>query len=364
MALEVFSGEVCPPSMQSVTLVLDASESTDPCWDQIATLAGMLLSTLPAEAVKGLFFLGNPEPYAASLFPTMQHSWREANRHRASLITPIFESLSDKHAVRILVVGSERIFDLEDWKGTALLASTLLVSLGDSLQAGKPLAEELLNPSCDEVLRRLHDPIQAAELTGKGFMPLEWDNGSYQLALQDDRAVLRAERAQDYALRVQFLARRPPQVKARFAYASGKILELDLRSTSPPPSPCIPLSAEEVEVLQRAIRRQPFRCPRCAKQHDWNTLQCEEGVSILGEPIYASLQDLRGYAVFHLTNDGVFCRPHQSSVLQLGEDVIAIREGGQAYVYRYDAPSDTWRPTGQTMQPYHPIAEGVYAVLL
>jgi predicted RNA-binding Zn-ribbon protein involved in translation (DUF1610 family) len=369
MALGVFSSRVRPPSAQSVTLVLKASQSDD-SWSRTIKLAREILNTLPENAVRKLFFLGNPTPFNPALLHTQQTNWRQANQHRISLITPVFESLSNNDETRILVIGSGCIFDLEDWEGAPILTRTLLVSLGNSLQCGRHLADELLNPTPQETLRHLQDPVQIVQLAGGGFMPIEWDNRAYRLALEQGKAVLRAEHSQNYALQLRFLARQPQEVRAFFTFASGRELETEIEFASEPHPLIAPvaLTEEETCALRQAVHRQPFVCPQCGSQHNWHTLRCPNSIEnyILEDWVYPSLRGSseNRFAVFQLTDSGASCRFHLGDVLWLGGNEVVIRHHSEARIYRYDESSDAWLLTSQGFQLYHQIGEDEYAVLL
>ena len=264
---------------EKVCFILDASESAAQHQSTIIELVRELLSALPVSVERSIYFLGNAYPYAPHRFASQATQWFIENRSRASLVTPIWERLEQKDAT-IVIIGAGRIFDLADWAGTSAAQRTILVTVGESLQGGAYIAEEIEQPTAQQLLRRLHDPVTRIEISGHGFMPTWWDNTGYQLELGQGEALLWAERLQAYALALRFFALPDGHVQAMMIHASGKqTVEPLTRTTSPTlvdPEEAW-LEGKEANLFYCAIQRKPFTCLHCGKQHAWNTLLCREG---------------------------------------------------------------------------------------
>ena len=190
-----------------VVLVLDASQSAEPLQNQIAWLAGQLLSQLPGGSCPRLYFLGNSEPYAASQLGARAASWFEENRPRASLMTPVLEAPDLDRGATIVVIGSGTVFDLEDWADTPLSEHLLMVSVGESLQAQARRVREVGNPDPAQLVEMVHDPVVKVTVSGEGFMPTWWDNPGYKLQLSDGQAVLVGSRLDRFDVTLRYPGR-------------------------------------------------------------------------------------------------------------------------------------------------------------
>jgi hypothetical protein len=354
-------------------LILDASESAVLYQPAIIALVRELLSALPARVECALYFLGNPSPYPAANFDAHTPRWFGENRRRASLITPLWETCAPDDLSTQVVIGAGRIFDLEDWRDTALLKRAILVNMGEKLRAEQEfrdepnVVEELAQPSAARLLERLHDPVVGVEITAPGFLPLAWDNPRYQLRLSGGEASLVAGRQDDYALALRYLATQPGQ--ATLTRASNERTTQPLAPTETGKFREVEegwLSAGEVALFRRAIRREPFTCLRCGQLHPWNLLRCVSGGSILGEAVYPSLaaRKASGFVIFREAVEGVRYELHPDDVLRLGVAEAAVREGPRAARYAFDDPDAGWARAAKALEPYHSLGEGAYVALL
>jgi hypothetical protein len=80
----------------------------------------------------------------------------------ARLLTPVLETFNHSDSSTIVVIGSGRIFDLDDWADPSLAQCLLLVSLGESLQETPGSVEEMTHPTPQELQMRLDDPNHCA----------------------------------------------------------------------------------------------------------------------------------------------------------------------------------------------------------
>jgi hypothetical protein len=351
-----------------VVFILDASESATQARSAIISLVQEVLTVLPAGAVQALHFLGTPVAYPLQHFASRAAQWFMENRRRASLLTPLLETFSHDDSSTIVVIGSGTIFDLEDWVDTPLAQHLLLVSLNESLQETPEGVEEIAHPTAQELQMRLDDPMTRVEIAGSAFMPTWWDNPAYRCQLVNGAASLIAERCEDYSLTVRFLARQEGTVQAMVTHASGtqstELLTL-IEATQFQEPTTGQLTAREQAIFRQAVKREPFSCVHCGQRHPWQTLRCLEGAIILGELVYPSLQSQHaaGFVIFRSIEDEVRFETHPCSVLPLGTEEVAIKEGQRAVVYRFDGQAG-WVRTERVLEPYQPIGEQRYAVLL
>ncbi|MBN1483855.1 MAG: hypothetical protein JXA37_03970 [Chloroflexia bacterium] len=351
-----------------VVLVLDASESAQPFQSQIVSLAQGVLRALPAQVGCQLYLLGNPRPYPHQELTQRSGPWFRENRGRASLLAPLREGLEAEELSTIVLIGAGPVFDLPDWAGSDLLQRLLLASVGPSLQGRQDIAEELRDPRVSDLMPRLYNPLTRVEIAGPGFMPLYWDNDAYGLQWSAGQVSLRAAQAEEYRLALSFLAAPGALLRARVQRAAGEALEMRL-----PRSDELQVSSSgggllgpaEQDVFERAVRGQPFRCPHCGQEHSADTLFCLESGSLLGEPIYPSLQEsgLKGFVLLQAADAGVRFSPYPGRVLRLAEGEVALPQGPRAQRYRYDPSSERWQPTGLFLKPYARLGRHCYVVL-
>jgi len=370
MALHEACGTLCTVGSEKVIFILDASESAASHQTAIIGLMRDVLAATPMATAHALYFLGNPVAYTPDRFTGQAIQWFQENQQRASLVTPIWGTLDQHAQYTFVIIGSGRIFDLEDWEGTPWLERTLLVSLGDSLQHTPAIATELTSPTAQQLCRHLHDPAVKVEIAGPGFMPMSWDNAVYSLHLGAREVALNAELLGDFSVTLRYLAMQEDGVKARVTHASGKRTSVPLIPVDPTGvggSTAGLLSVDEAKTFLRAVRKELFSCPYCPEQHPWETLRCKAvGAGILGRLVYPSLQasQAKGFVVFQITEDGVQFDIHQGSVLRLDSRVVAIKEGHGASLYRYEMSSKSWLREDRPLEPYHQLEGQAYAILL
>ncbi len=370
MALTLIKGKLEIKSFKKIIFILDASESASPYWNEIAFLTNQLIATLPKDIEGELYFLGNSTSFEISQFEKLSSKLFEENRNRISVITPIFEKLSREHDIfNILVIGSGKIFDLEDWVDTNLLKQTLLISVKDSLQGDNFLAEEIFYPSVQQIYTYLYDPIIRVEIFGYGFMPLKWSNEGYSLNIVNGEVHLIANKLDTYSIALEYLIDSDSLSQAKISYASGQELIIPIKQVEEEAEEdldLILLSSEDEKIFKEVILGKPFLCPHCKKLHEWDTLYCLNTSSILGELIYSSLENYKvsGFVLFHQKDEKVYFQKYKSNILLIDKNAVAIREGRKALIYKYNQEKHLWEATSQVLTPYYKLKEWVYAVVL
>ena len=350
-----------------VVLVLDASQSARLVQAEICRLAEELVDQLPATTGTEIYFLGNGTRYSSKHLSQRGTGWFDENRSRASLVTPIFEQLGDFGTLKVMVIGSGVLFDLEDWEDSPLASCTTLVSVGESLASTDSSFEHLTCPDVAACLERLNNPVTCVEIGGEGFMPLEWENEEYKLESRNDSYRLVARQQTRYDVSLRFLATSDAMVEATVTYASGNSAAIPVvpvaESLTSKKRPEGPLSQVDTEVLGCAVRRQSFTCPHCGGRHPWNTLFCRHARGF-SEIVYPSLQEVRGFVRLLFAGDSATFRSLREDVLRLQADLVAVRDSQHCTLVRFDPRSATWRCTTDTFAPYHQLEDGSYAILL
>lgn len=365
MNVAEFTAELTLASGGSLALVLDASESAEAQQAAISALVTGLLSALPARVGCRLYFLGNPAPYPAGDFPLKAAGWFAENRGRGSILAPVAEVLVGQPDTPIVIIGAGRIFDLEDWIGTPLLARATLVTMGDSLQGDASLTLEIPSPAPNDLFQRVYDPVAATRIGGTGFLPLCWSNAGYRLVNVAGAFQLVGEKLEDFAVTVTYLAAQA-DAQATTTLVSGQSRALPLMPTAPVPQSDAwsgQLTPAEAVIFRAALKREAFTCPSCGEQHAWDTLVCLRGSTILGTPIYPSLRNRNGHFVlFREDGKAVAFRVHPSDVLNLGDGRVAVREGQRGTIYA-NGSAGRWEAK-EALQAYQAVGGGAYAVLL
>ena len=367
MKLREMSGLVKAAAFARVAFIIDASESATEYQREIVALTQQVMSELPARVQRTLYFLGNPSGYDPNQFARQAPQWFEENRQRASLMTPVYEALAGDDNLIVVIIGSGKIYDLEDWMGTPSLRRTLLVSMGESLRGALSVVEEIVKPTAHELCQRLYDPVTSVHISGPGFMPIRWDNSGYRLNLAAGNASLIGERLEDYSLTLRYFA--IDLVKATMTHANGKKSITPIEAVEDDATVAKQvgwLTTEEVAIFRKAVHQEPFTCIHCGEQHPWDTLYCLHGAIILGELVYLSLQqhNATGFVLFRFSENGVSFELCACNVLRLDIGMVAIKEGKKATIYRFDDQKEEWVKMEGALKPYHQVREGEYAILI
>lgn len=340
-----------------VTFILDASDAAQAFHAATIALVSKVLFLLPASVERRIYFLGDPGEYPAYDFDRKAAQWFKKNRKRASLVTPVLEALDRGDKSILVIIGAGAVFDLEDWAETSLLRRMIPVSMGKPLQGERPIVEnkEMVQPTDEGLFLKLHNPVSGVEISGPGFMPVRWSNDGYQLKMTDGKATLVAEKLSNYSLTIQCLTIEPGRLQAIVTRISGERVadSLEKASRFTDSGPSGHLSNDEARIFSRASREKSFTCLSCGQPHSWNQLYCLSGGSIIGKPIYPSLQIKGADRLVVLRKEKARVEfKVLESVLQLGPDEAAVKVRQEAAIYRFDDDSKQWIPTGRTLSLY------------
>jgi len=353
-----------------VAFVLDASLSAASKQQDIIALVSETEKELPSEIHRNLYLLGNPAEYAIEHFDSLAPQWFEENRYRASLISPIYEILSEDEDLIIVIIGSGKIFDLDDWKQNILLKRTLLINMGESLQDDPKLTEEIQTPSAKELSYRLYDPVESVHISGEGFMPISWDNNGYRLNVMSADVHLVGKGLDDFSVFMNFFAIQDSKIEASITRKCGKKYKT---TVDPVHRPNIApefiqienLNKREIEIFYDVINKQDFRCIYGDHKHSWDELYCDKN-EFLGELIYPSLinQVKSGFVFLTHGKDGVNCFMYPWEILKLDKGVVAIKEKTKAFIHRFDQQRKKWVKSIDDLQPYYQLGKKVYAMVI
>ena len=347
----------------SIVFILDASDSGQPYWEEILNFVYKLFDFFPKSVQIKIYFLGNPSPYTFAEIRENYAAILEKNKGRASLITPIFEQLESEDISTIVVLAAGRIFDLEDWQHTQLLEKALFVNFGNQTITSE-ICEEWL-PSIDHLKSKLYNPIQKVELSGKGIMPIYWDNPAYYL----QGTSLIAEHAKSYAVHVGFLSAgtQEPEVVATLEDGTKRILKLKKSNEASSLEQWRRLSDNESKIVGQCLTEGSYRCPVCQNEHKASQLKCKKDRrKQMGTTIFNSFENTHGFVLLRVNSEYIdyWCQP--TIVLQITANEVAVKDGEYpiAYIYRFNPDSGEWYNTGKQMQQYTPIGENIYAIIL
>lgn len=333
-------------SQDVAAVVVDASESALGVSGKVLALYNQVRSNLPSGCThSALYFLGNPErldPDALEIPGRWAAWWKEKGR-KGSFIRPIIETA---RCSRIEVIAAGPIYDLEDWTGEGAAASVIVHSV--ETDSGPALEKQLA----------IHK-VDCVEIRGEGFMPYFWDNPQYRLFMEEGNAVLRAEDQEDYAVSLEYFGR-DPVAHIRRGHRTDKS-DLQKRDQPSDGGKWHPLGPEEITAFNCAIDRRDFSCPACGLRHPAATLICPEpGDSVLMF-VYPQMQrrirvPLAGFIVFNVEPGQVSFRPHRPEAIRVGEDMVALKAGSIARLYRYNPSLRRWEEQG-VLTPYHRVAD-------
>ncbi|MFQ6071912.1 MAG: hypothetical protein ACE5KT_04320 [Methanosarcinales archaeon] len=319
----------------SIVIIVDASQSAQEYWEEILNITLPLLENLPADVERQLYFLSNAKKYNWSRLSYESKVWQKENILRGSFITPIFEKILEEDISKILVIGSGKIFDLEDWQESRLIDKLILINMGESsLQGEESFTQELRKPVPSDLLSILHSPIYEVEIKGEGFMPYFWDNAGYKLMLEEGKAILKGSELEDFSLSIAFFGER---VKAKIVRTDGsEEISVEYSDIEIMEQEWMPLTmVEEGKVFQDAINNKNINCPICKKEHKPQTLICTSGEGILGRCVYPSLEDKTGFVIFKELPEGIVFKHHHVKVIRVKEGLVAIATGTKADIYEY-----------------------------
>lgn len=344
-------------SSEDIVFIIDGSESASPYRERIFNFLTVLFRKIPLYKVS-LYFLSNSKNHNIKDFSLMGGIWQKECEKRGSFITPIFASMVQKKG-KIMVIGSGEIYDLADWQDTPFWNSLLLINLGDAPMAGNLNIEEIKPSDPTEILTRIHNPVEKVEIIGNGFMPYFWDNSEYSLILDEKGATLVASEIKGLSegFSVSFTCFSEEELFAKIKRQDGGIEEFQIQlhpicSKEIFEPPWQILSEEEGKIFNNAIKGIPFICPICKNEHPPSTLICDDGMSILGRPVYQSFMEKRGIFLLKEKEEKVYFCHHPAEVIRIDKDRVAILEGLGLVIYQNRR--NRWLKEGP-LRPYFPI---------
>ncbi len=349
---------------EDLILILDASESAAPRRGAIIRLCLETLAGLPAAVRVRIYFLGNPQAYAAHDLDAQAPVWFEDNALRVSLIGPVLETLFPQEDATLFVLGDGLIYDLEDWRDSPFWHRLRLVNFGVSLQPAGARLPELTTPTAQVLRQSLYDPVTAIALRGPGFLPLAWDCPAYRRIEDQGTFVLRSEHPPTATLTIRCLLCRDANLQVERHHATGHVSRRELPPLSAASRPADGrLTLEEVAILDRACQGLNFICPHCGATHAWDTLRCRAGRAIIAQPVFSSLSNQRGFVQLCRDAEGADYRLI-GEALPLGNGLVALREDTHARLVRFDSASARWLPETGEFSPYQSLGMNCYGLLL
>ncbi len=273
------------PLSSRIILGMEAPEGED-AWKAIRGFSQGLVESLPGR-IHGLYFLGNIRAYPLRIprdFSENASVWYRENRGRICLINPVLESVREIRATDMVVlVCLHHPVDLEDWTGSPLQNSIILVNTGDA-HFDTPFQEVSHSMGAAGLLGELTNRVLDARVTGEGFMPLAFeleskgqvdvsvDESGFSLRIMpgDERIVLHLRAMGSSAplltLKTERETRDETVGKTESSWFTGRWQ---------------PLLKEEAVIVKDMIERGVYTCPQCGKEHSADCLCCPTGGPVL-----------------------------------------------------------------------------------
>ena len=146
----------------TISLILDASESARPFWEDTITIATELIDTLPENTVEGIYLLGTSIRWEINRW-RLEIPFLEAASKGSSFVTPIC-SLWQAHDIMpnvAVIVGSGEVFDLSDWAKD--IHWILLMTGDESLRGDVKGPREFSKSELDQVITSLNKPHRSLQ---------------------------------------------------------------------------------------------------------------------------------------------------------------------------------------------------------
>ena len=337
-------------------LVLDVSESAQKIAPYLRSLAEGVLELMPGPCQPRIFFLGNPKPYSPDDFQANSEELLRQNAGRGSFITPVFESLADEPDIMVAVAGAGPIFDLADWIGHRLAEHATWMKVGPiGLTEGKYVEDTF---TCEQLVERLNNPTVRIEIGGRGVMPIDWDDPTFQL---EGGQLIGAKTAG--SLRFGVLTPEPGRVSAAVVMSNGARRELPVELGEQLLQPeWIKMPHGEFMLLRQCLNKNRFQCPICQQEHAAGLLRCSSKPDL---SLFPTLEGMRkgGFVLIDSGSWETRLRPHPCPLLAITSELVALRTPEGANLMRYDANRDEWRTTG-SFTLFHPLEDKRYAMVL
>jgi hypothetical protein len=358
--------QINSPSGGSLALVLDASESAQQHAGEIVQIARDLSARLRGPSECSIYFLGDTQPHTIDDVESRHSRLFEKHRQRCSLLTPLLERLCEDTNTVCIVLCEGKIFDLEDWIGTAIADRLLLVNFGENT-----LSEGLIpecKPSVDQIVasRPLAGVLTKPsylELSGKSVMPFFWDNSAYKWK----ESKLSAEGATSWEVQVGLLCQDITDVQVIIRTGSVSQLADYLRCTPQSWRPTwSTLSLQDSKIFQESIETRQYSCPLCNHRHQAEHLRCRRAPgNVLGRYVYSFLKPpiKGGFVLLKGAGENATYAHHPCEALRMDHNSVAINFDGKAHLYEFDPNSTHWVNTGR-LEQYKEVWDRIYAIAI
>jgi hypothetical protein len=352
---------------EKISLIVDASGSAARYKSKIIDVVNELLKKVPYAQIREIFFLGGDRGYSTEEFKHPAKLFDE-NSGQISLVGPLLRNISSgsKPLGKFVVIGSGKIFDLEDWID---YGHWVFVKVGgQSLVGGLPTTEVSCE-NLDRAICQLVDPIEKVKINVPDWMPHNWDNPHY---VWEDGSLLANNLGELTAWTVNITAFviEPLQPAANLFFQSGRKERIYLSETPVFPNPLDwhILSETEIRLYQNAIHGKRFQCPICKQEHQPSQLQCtsenEWGIKHLVYPTIEKFGWNRGYILFRELGQVVeVCRLGQTA-LRLSDIKVAILENDERRIFQFNKKQERWSPDPSPWKEYLEIEGNVRVVFL
>lgn len=360
--------ELTSPENETVVVIVDASDSAEKNWSIIVEFAKKIFLKTPAKVQKKLFFLSNPQEYDFKKFEENAGKWWKLNSKKGSFITPVLNQIQNG---KIVIIGSGRIYDLEDWASSELSKKITLVKLSESMRGDLDIGTEIEGDAFDGQLLNLHNRILSVKISGDGFLPYYWDNTAYSLSNEGDIA-LTSSKAQDFSIRIAAFGE---NISATLEKVEGtEYISLTPVKTEPPGIIDIlekdgtdwkKLEKDEREIFKRHIQSEEICCPVCGSKIQ-KLLKCtnqDAHGTLLGWSFYKSFKTLKGFIIFKDCPDGVYYKHYPSVIIKIGSDTVAKNKRSRAVVSHYNSHTKKWTDA-EDLKLYYPLKEGYYVSIV
>lgn len=347
---------------KQLALVLDASDSAAEVKGTILGIARQLLQSVGDSARTSLFFLGSHDSWSLgkNALGEIERCW--PGQHRPSLISPVFEQLREDAGTLAVIIGSGRIFDLEDWTAEqgGPVERAVFIAPERSLTGGlhpeaRAFSLGLLPSGWDEAVTSVS--------IGSLAMPFSWDNAAYEWK----EGKLVAERPSQPEVRIGFLHPQRADACATLKLRGGhsRLVELQPAAVGTEiewgKMPTLPL--EDAMRFQQCIERGNYLCPRCGHIHEARQVLVSCGMA-RPDPIYNALNGRNGLILMQDRGSLVRFASQACPALRMGQDAVALREKGGFSIYRCEGGKSGWQRTPQQLEQHQRVGENVYAIIL
>jgi hypothetical protein len=350
-----------------LALVLDVSESAQAHWPGILRLALDFLGRVPEKCQCSVYFLGDSRPYERDTLHKGGAALYKEHRGRASVISPLLDELAEEQDIACIVLCSGRIYDLEDWVGTAFATRLVLANFGElpvsngSLFECKASVQQIFDSP--PLRTRLGAPIRV-EISGQSVMPFYWDNPAYTL----DNCKLVSQGRSKGGVLVGVLCLSQSDIRATAVMQGNFSGPAELTICSHAAEVVWErASSQDAARFRQVIQDGLYDCNLCPRQHSGGSLRypCEK--RLLGRYIYSFLLPLNGpgFVLVCDGTDGVWYSQHVRPALRLSDEIVAVvAAGGLTDIYQFRSASGEWQRTQQTFKQHELVGTQTYAIAI